>query len=283
MRKFCVVLALCMALMLSACGENAVPTEPSAVPTTVETASPTTQPPETVPPTTLPPETTAPVETTVPPETTVPVTEPEHSEFYIPGLSVEDVIFYFNEVVLDAEYVDSGSPDLVQKWTEPILYYVGGEPTEEDMAVLEGLCEWLNSVEGFPGIRQVKSYEANLDIYFSCTQEDMVERLGEVFEWSDGGVTYWYDNNEIYYAIICYADDMDQHLRNSVIQEEIYNGLGPVQDTGVREDSLIYSGYSEPQEMTEIDELILKLLYHPDIRCGMSAEECEAVIRQLYY
>jgi hypothetical protein len=38
-----------------------------------------------------------------------------------------------------------------------------------------------------------------------------------------------------------------------------------------------------PQSMTEVDELILKLLYHPQIQCGMDAQQCEAVIRQLYY
>ena len=32
-----------------------------------------------------------------------------------------------------------------------------------------------------------------------------------------------------------------------------------------------------------MDTLILKLLYHPEMQCGMHAEECEAVIRELYY
>ena len=80
-----------------------------------------------------------------------------------------------------------------------------------------------------------------------------------------------------------YGVEFDQEVRNSVILEEIYNGLGPVQDTDLRQDSLIYSGYSIPQELTEIDELLLKLLYHPDMKCGMNAAECEAVIRNLYY
>ena len=96
-------------------------------------------------------------------------------------------------------------------------------------------------------------------------------------------MTFWYEDNAIYDATICYRTDLDQYLRNSVILEEIYNGLGPVQDTDLRSDSIIYSAFSEPQSLTEIDELILKLLYHPDILCGMNAEECEAVIRELYY
>ena len=90
-------------------------------------------------------------------------------------------------------------------------------------------------------------------------------------------------DNQIYDAIICCRTDLNQVVRNSVILEEIYNGLGPVQDTVLREDSIIYSYYSEPQSLTEVDELILKLLYHPDIVCGMDATDCEAVIRQLYY
>ena len=111
----------------------------------------------------------------------------------------------------------------------------------------------------------------------------MLDLLGDQFYGTDGGVTFWYDGeNRIYDAIICYRTDLSQHVRNSVILEEIYNALGPVQDTQLRPDSIIYAGYSEPQALTQIDELLLKLLYHPRMHCGMNQAECEAVIRQLY-
>jgi hypothetical protein len=122
----------------------------------------------------------------------------------------------------------------------------------------------------------------NLDIYF-CDFQDMIDHLGDNFYGADGGVTFWYEYDEIYDATICYRTDIGQYVRNSVILEEIYNGLGPVQDTWLRTDSIIYAGYSEPQTLTEIDELILKLLYHPDMKCGMNRAACEAVIRALYY
>jgi hypothetical protein len=32
-----------------------------------------------------------------------------------------------------------------------------------------------------------------------------------------------------------------------------------------------------------VDELILKLLYHPEMLPGMNAAQCEEVIRRLYY
>ena len=239
-------------------------------------------PAQTEPPVVIPAETEPPV---VIPAETEPATEPapQHSELYIPGLAVEDVILYFNEVCLDAEFSDSGDPSLLQKWGEPIFYQVNGDPTPEDLAVLEGFAAWLNTLEGFPGIREAGPEQgANLQIWF-CSSEELIERMGDHLYGSDGAVTYWYDDNRIYDEIICIRNDLDQYLRNSVILEEVYNGLGPVQDTALRPDSLIYSEFSEPQELTDIDELILKLLYHPDMVWGMNAEQCEEVIRRLYY
>ena len=107
--------------------------------------------------------------------------------------------------------------------------------------------------------------------------------MGDDFYGMDGGVTFWYLDDEIYDATICYRTDLSQQLRNSVILEEIYNGLGPIQDTDLRPDSIIYAEFSQPQKLTEMDELILRLLYHPQMKCGMTADECEAVIRRLYY
>lgn len=225
---------------------------------------------------------TAPTETTVltEPETTLP----PHSEFYLEGYSVEDVIAYFNEVCLDTEWAGDGDATVVQKWMSTIYYYVYGAPTQEDLMLLEDFTGELNELIGFPTLQQTQHWgDANLNIYFGDS-EQMEYLFGDNAANNDGAVQFWYDgDNHIYNANICVRTDLDQHTRNSVIMEELYNGLGPVQDTSLRQDSLIYSAYSTPQEMTDMDRLILKLLYHPDIKCGMNAQECEEVIRQLYY
>ena len=208
-----------------------------------------------------------------------------HSELYISEVSVEDVILYFNEVCLDAEFVNSGDPSRLQKWAEPILYVCSGDCTETDRETLEGFMQWLNAIEGFPGIGETDDFlEANMSISFREDEESYLALMGENFSCTDGGVRFWYDEeNRIYDAMIGYRMDVDQEIRCSVILEEIYNGLGPVQDTDLREDSLIYSGYTAPQSLSPVDELILKLLYHPEMQCGMDAAACEAVIRRLYY
>ena len=240
-----------------------IPTEETA-----ETLPPPTVMPETVPPTTLPPET----EATIPP-----------CELYIPGVSTEEVITYFSEVCLQAEFFDSGNPTRLQKWLHPICYTLQGYYTETDYAVLQNFVYELNQIEGFPGMYEISDHNsANMVIHF-CSQNKLIEIMGENFYGMDGAVTFWYTNDVIDNAVICYRTDLDQQLRNSVILEEIYNGLGPIQDTELRPDSIIWSEFSQPQELTEMDWLILKLLYHPDMKCGMDEWECASVIRQLYY
>ena len=261
------------------------PTEPT--PTSHSTVKETLPPPVTTTPpaTTLPLETTLPPVTTLPPETTVPETKPLHSPLYLEGIPVEDVILYFNEVCLDAEYVESGTPELLQKWIKPITYYVHGTPTDEDLLVLRDLAEQLNSIENFPGMVAVADpADADLPIYF-CTKEEMNNKMSFAAQENlDGAVTFWYNGaQEITNAIICIRTDISQQVRNSVIAEEIYNGLGPIQDTTLREDSIIYQYGSEILELSEMDILILQLLYHPQIKCGMTAAQCEGVIRSLYY
>lgn len=208
---------------------------------------------------------------------------PQHSPLYIPDVSPDEILLYFNEVCLDAEIGNGGDFTKLQKWASPIYYCIHGDYTAEDMAVFTSFAGWLNTVDGFPGIYEASTADqSNLNIYF-CSISEMVSRMGDWTYGLDGAVTFWYTNHEIDNAIICYRSDIDQQIRNSVILEEIYNGLGPIQDTSRRVDSIIYSGYSTPQSLTAIDELLLRLLYHPQLTCGMDSAQCETVIRQLYY
>lgn len=221
-------------------------------------------------------------ETTEPPETTAD-TEPVHSDLYISYVTPGEMVQYFNEVCLDAEFVNSGNATVLQRWEDTICYYVHGNYTPEDIAKIEEMAAWLNTVEGFPGMVEAEEPGvANLSIYF-CDQQELIERMGDNHYNSDGAVTFWYTNDIIYTEIICIRSDLDQTLRNSVILEEIYNGLGPVQDTDLRSESIIYSGFSQPQALHPIDRVIIQLLYHPSLSCGMDAAECEEAILALYY
>lgn len=253
MRK---MLCLCLiAILLSGCGAGA---EPTTVPAT------------TVPVTTVP-------------ATTAPV----HSALYLPEYTVEQIIEYFNEVVLAMEYSDgTGDSSLVRKWCAPIRYRIAGEPTEEDLAVLEAFFVQLNAVPGFPGMYPAPEDEFS-EVTLSFLDEDsfsdaFFDLLGG--ESAFGAVQFWYytDTCELYTADIGYRTDVDQAARDSILVEEIVNMLG-ISDTELREDSIVYQYSDDNLTLSDVDWVILKLLYDPAIRPAMTQEECEAVIRELYY
>ena len=270
---YMLVACLVLTALFSGCGMR--PEKPAA-PTA--TAEPAVTPSPTATPTATP--TSSPAPTVVPSATPTPM--PEHSPLYC-GYSVEDVILYFNEVCLDSEYFDSGDPSFVQKWTAPISFMVHGSYTQTDYEVLTGFVSQLNDVYGFPGMEECwDESQSNLDIYF-CSEQELKDRM-DFGDNLDGAVTFWYDGmNQIYDAIICIRHDIDQNIRSSVILEEIYNGLGPIQDTAMREDSIIYQYGSEVLALSDMDWLLLKLLYHPDMLCALDPVQAESILRTLYF
>lgn len=215
------------------------------------------------------------------------VIEKKHSKFYMEEYSVEDVLKYFNEVVLNTEYTTgSGDITLVQRWDIAIRYQVVGDFTEEDITTLEEFFTELNKVEGFAGVSEAAENETpNLYIYFEG-RKAFNDRYYEFLqnEYADGATRYWFytETNDIYEGTIGYCTDMSDEVKESVLLEELVNCLG-IGDSVLREDSIVHQYGSSVMELSDMDWLIIKLLYHPRIRCGMDAIQCEEVIRELYY
>ena len=213
----------------------------------------------------------------------VRIEKPEHSPLYIEGLGVDELIGYFAEVCLDTEFGDKEANQYVRKWVEPIYYRVNGSPTAEDTITLKKFVETVNAIPGFPGMSEHFDEDfINLEIYF-CGESEFNSLMGSAFTGSWGGVTFWYDSYRIHTEKIAIRTDIPQQNRYSIIPEEIYNGLGPVQDTEERFDSIIYQWSDLNTVMSPEDELILKLLYSTAMIPGMDYESCAKTIRELYY
>ncbi|MBQ5607799.1 MAG: DUF2927 domain-containing protein [Oscillospiraceae bacterium] len=271
-------LGLALVLLLCACAgvnsersDTALPTY--EIPTTEVAIDDTTAAATVDIPETMPEET----------ETTAPV----HSALYLPEYAIQQVLEYFEEVVLHMEYtVGPGDATLVQKWKEPIHYHIYGNSTQEDLLVLTALFAQLNEIPGFPGIYAAADGEQeNLTIRFLDSKNFNIE-FSALLNGEDayGAAQFWYytATNEIYTANVGYRTDIDQSTRTSVLIEEIINMLG-VSDTVLRTDSIVYQYSNDNTALSEIDWLILKLLYDPAIQCGMDVDGCRTVIQELYY
>ncbi len=216
-----------------------------------------------------------------------PTPEPTPTVFHLDGYTAEEVAEYFCEVALGVEYNHgSGDSSALQKWREPVYYAIYGEYTPEDVALINSFASQLNEIEGFPGMRPApQQYMENFTIRFLNRQE-MNSQAGYVVngEYADG-ITLWdyyTDSNEIYNTRIWICSELSQYTRNSVILEEIVNSLGLGNDTELREDSIIYQFYSEPQELSQMDWLLLKLLYNEEMSPGIHETECRELISKLY-
>lgn len=226
-------------------------------------------------------------ETTAPPATVPETTAPPHSPLLLESCTLEDLLTYWDEVVLQMEYSHgTGDPSLVQKWRSPIRCRVYGEPTEEDLAVLEELFAQLNGIDGFPGIRYAAEDELeNLTVSF-LEPERFTEEFSDAVDGEDawGATQFWYytDENELYEGRIGIRTDIPQADRSSIIREEVINTLG-ISDTLLRTDSIVYQYSNENHTPSEVDLLLLKLLYHPAMECGMNREQCHRVLAELYY
>lgn len=262
--------AIALALLLCACVDPAVGSSGTAAPT-VPSASQV--------PTVSVPETTVP-ETTVP-ETTAPL----HSPLFLPEYTAQQIMEYFEEVTLRMEYSD-GDATVIQKWLTPIRYRIHGDATPEDLAVLSACFAQLNEIPGFPGFHEAAKGElADLNLHFLDVQA-FQDTFFEAVHGEDayGVVQFWYytETNEIYSADIGYRTDIDQATRNSVLIEEIVNALG-ISDTELRPDSVVYQYSDDNTALSDVDWVILNLLYDPAMQCGLDQAGCNAVISQLYY
>lgn len=213
--------------------------------------------------------------------------KPEHSDLYVEKYTLDDVLSYFEEVVLRMEYSDgTGDTTCVQKWLSPIYYQLYGSYKDADMSKLYELFTKLNNVEGFPGIYPATDTNCeNLTINF-LEPNDFIIQFSDVINGEDayGAAEFWYytETNEIYTARIGYRTDIDQNTRNSILLEEIMNVLG-ISDSELRTDSIVYQYSNENTALSDVDILIFKLLYNPKIKCGMNYDNCTEIIKELYY
>lgn len=208
--------------------------------------------------------------------------KPVHSDIYVENVSVEEIITYFNEVWLLADE-NGASYRTIQKWESPIYYQINGVFTEDDITMLNYVFEVLNSIEGFPGIAQATEQgQVNFQIYF-CSEPEMVGLLGQSFASNDGGALYWHEEDAINRAVMCCRTDLDQYLRNTAILKNLYKCFGVLKLTDTRPDSVVYNGVNEAQELSSVDETLLRIMYSGKTMYGMTAADTERVIRLLYY
>lgn len=212
-------------------------------------------------------------------------TPKEHSEYYLEGLTPDKLVTFFTEVCVNKNSkLNETQTYTLSKWSDAIYYSVFGEYTTEDIETIESFAAYLNTIDGFPGMHKAPSSAAcNLKIYFGDARK-MTDIMGSKAKGSNGFVRVSKNYSGDYYdGKICVLSTLKQSLRSTVTRHEIFNGIGAMNDSELRSDSLIYDYTLRTDNLSEEDKVIIKMLYNPKIISGMDEQQCEYVIREVYY
>lgn len=199
--------------------------------------------------------------------------------------SQQEIIDYLAEVALQSEYDingNAGQSNPVVKWMKPIKYYLSGDYTEQDILILSSLMDELNSIDGFPGISAAQQNEANMTIRFTGSPEMDYVNGGKYDPWFEGYATIWWTNWSITESSIFYRSDwVSQFDRNPTICEELIQSLGMLNDSYTHPDSVFYQYYTDIQWPSDLDWLMVELLYDDSLQPGMNEEQCRAALADI--
>lgn len=202
-------------------------------------------------------------------------------EWKTPKQALEKAAEAMLDCCFDAEYGERYGRLI--RWEGPIRIAVRGEYTKEDLSVIEQLIDEICSrVLTLPPIRfAAEGEEANTVISFVPLQEMSTATEG-YREGNEGFVSWSWENYTIRQMKVAIAADCtDRATRSHLIREEFLQGLGVQDDLDSYSDSIFYRPFTQTQELSPVDHLILYCLYHPELRPGMDRNEARQALKKV--
>ncbi len=184
----------------------------------------------------------------------------------------QEEINYFSEIALGAEFGDE--IPVIKKWNQNIRIKIEGEPTSEDLEIINDIIVDLNELISGIKIKLVEKKE-NLTITFS--PESDFGSIDQNYIPTNYGFFWalWHDDNYVIYnaSILVSSAEITQNERSHLIREELTQSLGLMNDSGKYIDSIFYQKWTDVTEFTEIDRAVIKLLYLKKIKPGMTKDQ----------
>lgn len=156
------------------------------------------------------------------------------------------------------------------RWEEPIRIHISGSPTQADRDAVDAfLLQLACRVPTMPNVTVVDNRaNANMFIWYGPLDE-LSQHVTNYPEGNWGAFTYWYRSYRMVKAEIGIASDVtEQRDRNHLVMEELVGALGLTNDHDVFSDSIVYQPWTTTQELSEVDWLMLNMIYHPDVSPG---------------
>ena len=165
----------------------------------------------------------------------------------------------------------------IQKWGDgTVEYYIGGDPTEGDVDEVERVISLLDALIPTLDFRPVKRPAAASLLVLFWTRDKISDSI-DASQWpltrSLNGFVF--ENFVLDKAFVLINSDWSEELRKSPVVTGITRSVGLTGIAWWYPDSIFYQGGSSRTQLADIDEALIRLLYDPRIRPGMTVEDLE--------
>ena len=182
-----------------------------------------------------------------------------------------------------SEYGNGGRNYLI-RWEEPIRVCAVGSPSRTDLRQLDSfLTELSLRVPMLPPITRVdRESEAAIVLHY-CRLREMPDLIPGYVSGNWGYFSIDYTGFAIRSGIICIAvDKCSQSARNHLMREELVGALGLCNDHDLYRDSILYQPWTTVQTLSEVDWIMLNMLYSPLVSPGDRWETVRDAIQRQY-
>ena len=177
---------------------------------------------------------------------------------------------------------ENGQGTVLTRWEDTIKIHVSGSPSQSDLSELdEFIMECATHCPNMPNIRLVNSDDqANVTIWYGPL--DQLQYHSEYYvEGNWGYFSYWSRQHQMSRGEIVIATDVNTtDSKNHLLREELMGVFGLTNDQSVYSDSILYTEWTTTQELSDVDWLMLNMLYDPDLSTGMSGQEARGILER---
>ena len=169
----------------------------------------------------------------------------------------------------------------LHRWEKTINICVTGKPTSDDMNQLKAfIMEVAVHCPNMPNIRIVNNESnANVVIYYGPLST-LKQHVDNYPEGNWGAFSFRCSNDQITSGKIGIATDKNtQASKRHLLREELVGVFGLTNDHYDYSDSILYQEWTTVQQLSDVDWLMLNMLYDRDLQCGMDANQAYKILK----
>lgn len=212
---------------------------------------------------------------------------PKEEEEVTPELTQydESVISYFKEIALG--FLFGGSSEITRRWQTDMKVYIEGTPTAENLSEFQKVRSEINALatNGFSVEVVTEKSQSNVTMYFGNAYDfsSLYPSLEGVAKANLRTFAVWWNSSNDINRSVIFIDTQvaSAAQQKSWVRGMLAGALGLGQISPLYPESIFYSRANTNSAFTPMDKDLIRLLYHPEMRIGLSEEEVGPVLESI--